>query len=333
MATRFLQAVYYSRKYGPNSPKLPRKGSTRFQRDFNWILAMIVGLYLASLAYESMRTMEENHYDTLGLKFGSFTQKQLKTNFRKASLQYHPDKAGQTGAGIRAAHEILVDPTLRQNYDRFGPTVLQCTTCKTNKDYLQSGLKQVYTFYSGAGIVFFLMNLVGKGNYGRYWRFIILAVMGAIEMSLVLESGSNSGGKVGMGRWMMERLMPNLVPFEQITVLHQLYISASVAISQIGPVLFPEGKGKQETSVELIKRLQTLTEIAAAETVVQVKSWMDTLVGQDECITQLRRELGYMSFEMKLGEDISFFDTRAAIKARIERQGEFDRKQHLADLD
>jgi hypothetical protein len=50
--------------------------------------------------YESVRTIEENHYDTLGLKFRSFTQKQVKTNFRKASLQYHPDKAGQTGAGM-----------------------------------------------------------------------------------------------------------------------------------------------------------------------------------------------------------------------------------------
>jgi hypothetical protein len=157
---------------------------------------------------------------------------------------------------------------LRQNYDRFGPTVLKCTTCKTNKDYLKDGLKHVYTFYSGAGIVLFLINLVGKGNYGRYWRFILLAVMGAIEMSMVLEGGGGGsgggggGGRVGMGRWMMERLMPNLVPFEQIAVMHQLYISASVAISQIGPVLFPKGKDKQETSVEHIKRLQTLTEIA-----------------------------------------------------------------------
>ncbi|KAF9540006.1 hypothetical protein EC957_004708 [Mortierella hygrophila] len=331
MATRLLQAVYYSRRYGSNSPKLPHKGSARYQRDFNWILTIIVGLYLLSLVYDSVRTMKENHYDTLGLKFGTFTQKQLKTNFRKASLQYHPDKAGQAGAdmfvGIRAAHEILVDPTLRLNYDRFGSTVLKCTACKTNKDYLQEGLKAFYTFYAAAGIVFFLVNLVGKGNYGRYWRFIMLVGMGAIEMSLVLTAGN-----VGGGGW-MERLMPGLVPFEQIAVLHQLYISASVAVSQVGPLLFPEGKEKQEPSSELIKRLQTLTEIAAAETAVQVKSWMDTLVGQDECITQLRRELGYMSLEMKLGDDSAFFNTRTAIKARIERQSKIHQKERLAHID
>lgn len=165
--------------------------------------------------------------------------------------------------GIRAAHEILVDPTLRLNYDRFGSTVLKCTACKTNKDYLQEGLKSVYTFYTAAGIIFFLMNLVGKGNYGRYWRFIMLAGMGAIEMSLVLTAGSAGEGWMG-------RLMPRLVPFEQIAVLHQFYISASVAVSQVGPVLFPEGKEKQETSSELIKRLQTLTEIAGKVTMMKM---------------------------------------------------------------
>ncbi|KAF9907915.1 hypothetical protein EC991_010428 [Linnemannia zychae] len=198
--------------------------------------------------------METNHYDTLGLKFSSFSQKQLKTNFRKASLQYHPDKVGEAGAEIfvriRAAHEVLVDPTLRLAYDRFGPSILSCTRCKTNKDYFNEGFKSV------------------------------------------------------------------------------------------GPLLFPsKAQSKEETIAELMKRLQTLSDIAALETMVQVKSWMDTLVGQDECITQLRRELGYMSLEMRLGQDSGFFDTRAAIKARIERQGDMgsttavDRKERLCDLD
>jgi hypothetical protein len=46
-----------------------------------------------------------------------------------------------------------------------------------------------------------------------------------------------------------------------------------------------------------------------------------------------------MSLEMRLSQDSSFFDTRAAIKARIERQGDFnptttmDRKEKLCDLD
>ena len=64
---------------------------------------------------------------------------------------------------------------------------------------------------------------------------------------------------------------------------------------------------------------------------MQVKSWMDTLVGQDECISQLRRELGYMSLEMQLSQDSDFIDTRAAVKARIERQCRSDEK--LENLD
>ena len=109
----------------------------------------------------------------------------------------------------------------------------ECTACKTNKDYLQEGLKTVYTFYTAAGIIFFLMNLVGKGNYGRYWRFILLAGMGAIEMSLVLNAGS-----VG-GRW-MERLMPSLVPFEQIAVASVVYLGVGGFAGWAGS--FPGGE-------------------------------------------------------------------------------------------
>ncbi|KAG0200001.1 hypothetical protein BGX33_011280 [Mortierella sp. NVP41] len=240
--THLIQLTYHAFRYGSKSPHLPRRGSVRFSTDFNRILMTIVLVYLCSLVFQGVRSMEPNHYDTLGLNFGTFTQKQLKTNFRKASLQYHPDKVGQAGADtfvkIRAAHEVLVDPTLRTAYDRFGPTTTQkCTTCKTNKDYLHEGFKQFYTFYVGAVTVLCLFNLVGKGSY-------------------------------------------------------------------------------------------------AVETLIQAKSWMDTLVSQDECVIRLRRELGYMSLEMKLGQDDIFFDTRCAIKARIERQGELDRKnEKLEDLD
>ncbi|KAF9089723.1 hypothetical protein BGX23_006481 [Mortierella sp. AD031] len=295
--THLIQLTYHAFRYGSKSPHLPRRGSVRFSTDFNRILMTIVLVYLCSLVFQGVRSMEPNHYDTLGLNFGAFTQKQLKTNFRKASLQYHPDKVGQAGADtfvkIRAAHEVLVDPTLRTAYDRFGLTTTQkCTTCKTNKDYLHEGFKQFYTFYVGAVTVLCLFNLVGKGSYGR-------------------------------------------VTFEHIEILHQLYISVSVAFLQVGPLLFSsKALAKQQTAADLMKRLQALSEISAAETLIQVKSWMDTLVSQDECVIRLRRELGYMSLEMKLGQDDIFFDTRCAIKARIERQGELDRKnEKLEDLD
>ncbi|KAF9101294.1 hypothetical protein BGX29_005810 [Mortierella sp. GBA35] len=237
--THLIQLTYHAFRYGSKSPHLPRRGSVRFSTDFNRILMTIVLVYLCSLVFQGVRSMEPNHYDTLGLNFGAFTQKQLKTNFRKASLQYHPDKVGQAGAA----------------YDRFGLTTTQkCTTCKTNKDYLHEGFKQFYTFYVGAVTVLCLFNLVGKG---------------------VL--------------W---------VTFEQIEILHQLYISVSVAFLQVGPLLFSsKALAKQQTAADLMKRLQALSEISAAETLIQVKSWMDTL-------------------------------------ARIERQGELDRKnEKLEDLD
>ncbi|KAF8942717.1 hypothetical protein BGZ47_006207 [Haplosporangium gracile] len=127
--------------------------------------------------------MEENYYATLGIKF---------------EFHEHPDKAAQAGAGtfvgIRAAHEILDDPALRLNYDRFRTHSPEWHSLQNQqRTTFKKGLKTFYIFYFGAGIVFFLMNLVGKDNYGRYWRFILLAVIGAIEMSLVLTAGNGGG--------------------------------------------------------------------------------------------------------------------------------------------
>ncbi|KAF9920005.1 hypothetical protein FBU30_010279, partial [Linnemannia zychae] len=263
---RLLQAIYYAGRFGPDSPRLPRKNTPRFKRDFNIILIVAVALYLCSIVIESIRSIEPSHYETLDLKFHSFTQKQLKTNFRKASLQYHPDKYGEAGqeifVKIRAAHEVLVDPTHRLAYNRFGPTVFKCTACKTNKDYLQEGLKGVSVFYVGTGVVLLLMNLLGKGTYGRYWRFILLCAMAAFEMSLIFTTAKEVGKRHGNYRMWIERCLPDLVTFEQINILHKIYITVSVAFTQVGPLICPSRQSKQEVSAALLKKLQTLTEIA-----------------------------------------------------------------------
>ncbi|KAG0254250.1 hypothetical protein BG011_005875 [Mortierella polycephala] len=152
--------------------------------------------------------MEPSHYDTLGLGFHTFTQKQLKTNFRKASLQYHPDKVGQAGAdkyiGIRMAHEVLVDPVMRQAYDRFGPLVLGCTECTTARDYIEYKLNEMSDFYVMSFTILALMDLTGKCMYGRYWKLLLLIVMGGLELSMVQSRDPNVA---------LSRLMPNRATF------------------------------------------------------------------------------------------------------------------------
>lgn len=203
---------------------------------------------------------------------------------------YHPDKVGQQGAGkwmaltwnhraldgsqyqakascprltvslligivetfvsVRAAHEILVDPVTRMAYDRFGPNMLSCQGCKTNKDFINNGLSSYYTFYLGSGVVLVLMSVLGKGQFARYWRFIVLFGMAALELAMILRPTP-----ITLLSW----IMPHRVTFEQVAILHQVFISTFIAISQIGPILVPSKENERGSVKDLLTRLEMLT--------------------------------------------------------------------------
>jgi molecular chaperone DnaJ len=65
---------------------------------------------------------KRDYYDVLGIKKDASAD-EIKKAFRKAAVQYHPDKEGGDEAKFKEAseaYEILKDPTKRQRYDQFG---------------------------------------------------------------------------------------------------------------------------------------------------------------------------------------------------------------------
>lgn len=97
--TNVIQSIWYSIKYPVNSGAKPAANTPKYRRHYNRIYCAVVLLYLAYTILEVDRSTPTNCYDMLDLGFHSFSPKQLRTNFRKASLMYHPDKVGQQGAG------------------------------------------------------------------------------------------------------------------------------------------------------------------------------------------------------------------------------------------
>lgn len=160
------------------------------------------------------------------------------------------DDIVETFVSVRAAHEILVDPVTRMAYDRFGPSMLSCQGCKTNKDYINNGLSSYYTFYLGSGVVLVIMSVLGKGQFARYWRFIVLFGMAALELAMILRPTP-----ITLLSW----IMPHRVTFEQVTILHQVFISTFIAISQIGPILVPSKENERGSMKDLLARLEMLT--------------------------------------------------------------------------
>lgn len=73
------------------------------------------------------RSKTKDYYKILGVAHDA-DDRQIKSAYRKASKQYHPDKAVKQGvskeeaekkmAGINEAYEVLSDPELRARFDR-----------------------------------------------------------------------------------------------------------------------------------------------------------------------------------------------------------------------
>lgn len=63
--------------------------------------------------------MSKKYYEILGVS-PSANEPEIKKQYRKLALQYHPDRPGGNETmfkEIQEAYEVLSDPTERQNYD------------------------------------------------------------------------------------------------------------------------------------------------------------------------------------------------------------------------
>ncbi|KAF9574130.1 hypothetical protein EC968_007382 [Mortierella alpina] len=312
--TNALLTLWYSFRYSTKSAAIPPRGSVKHTRDRNFILCGVILTYLLYMIRNVDRALEPSHYDILDLGFHAFTQKQLKTNFRKASLQYHPDKVGDAGADIfvriRAAHEVLSDPTLRQAYDWFGPNAFRCTTCTTTKDYLKHGVNEIYVMYSVTATALLFMGWLGKATYGRYWRYTLLAGIGLLELSLVQNTSPNH---------ILSWLMPNRVTFQQVILLRQICLSTAIAVNQIGPIFWPSQNNPKiaGSPKEWLKRLEDLTTTSNEQFLTETQSMMLALAGSQDLNAHLREQFSSLVLECRLHQDQHLGAIKTSIVSRM----------------
>ena len=89
---------------------------------------------------------------------------------------HHPDKVAETNSQsnneyflhLKEAQDILLSPTKRFAYDRFGPDMLAWKHCSSARDYLLAGLQAYAPFYVGSATFLGLLSVAGYLQWGRF---------------------------------------------------------------------------------------------------------------------------------------------------------------------
>ncbi|CAG8611815.1 5902_t:CDS:2 [Acaulospora morrowiae] len=282
LATSFIQTFCYKIAHCVGV-KYPKPGQPRHATHYRWIYTFVVLAYLVYTIVNVIYSIQPNYYAALNID-QDFSAKEIKNNFRKLQLLFHPDKNQDEAAlanfiALRVAYETLMDPTKRFAYDRFGPEIENCNNCLTIRDYLAHGWSSFIGFYLGVGLVLFILNILGKGQFGRFWRFVVFFGVACIESLIILHPDTLAIIPFGLSRWVI---------FEQVTILRQLFITVFIAISQVGPVLFPAESIDERY---LLRELESLSNAAIEDSKSMLRASFQPFREDPAAQVELRRKM------------------------------------------
>lgn len=213
----------------PTSLAMP--GSRSYGRDRRIIYIVVVVSYLMYTLYRAYVDLPVNFYETLGVPL-DVGEKKLRTGYRRLSAIHHPDKGGDEDLfrTLRVAYDTLSDPVTRFAYDRFGPAMLNWERCKTYFDYMERGFRMSLPFYVGSTAFIFLLAWFQNTRYAAYWRGLSFVTLAASNLVITTSPTILPTLKF---------LLPGKLQFQQVAFLQSVSVTLLIAISQVGPALFP----------------------------------------------------------------------------------------------
>ncbi|KAF3145288.1 hypothetical protein TWF703_007872 [Orbilia oligospora] len=244
LVTGWVQSFLY-RIFTRAGDPMPQPGSPRYMRDRKYIYCFVIATYLAFTIYECWTGIvgHPTFYEMLGVPANA-DEKLIKRGFRKATVKYHPDKAGSGAEHIfvqyKIAYDVLLDPVKRFAYERLGPamTLPDWALCKTRYDFVAHAAWAKLPNYTGSFIVLVVLGVLGVLEFGKYWRFLSLACMFFFDYASVTRPYFLASTRIIY--FFTQR---TLLPFEQVALAQQILLSAIIGISQLAP-LFQERRMK-----------------------------------------------------------------------------------------
>ena len=123
-----------------------------------------------------------------------------------------------------------------------------------------------------------VLGVVGKGDFGKFWRFLTYLLMAAIEALLYVLPYDP-----------LFFILPNCTVAEKISIMHGVSFYVFVAISHIGPLYFPD-----EEKNEINAELDTLVDILKTSNKiqdVQIQNMLKTFSGNTAMLETLKKEM------------------------------------------
>ncbi|PNS15179.1 DnaJ [Sphaceloma murrayae] len=259
MVTGWVQSAYYAIWIRAGEPK-PQPGSRQYVNDFRKIYVAVVLAYLGYTIYEADYSLQQSRdfYHSLGVPL-NVDERGLHSN----TIQYHPDKITSSQdrhfaeafyVHLKNCRDVLVDPTKRFAYDRIGPEVLEWRHCKTVYDFVWTSGKNTFMYYFGSAGVVFVLSFLGYMKFGSFWRYWAIAVMFVFEIHMLTRPDSPALlTKVINPIVTTFSSHPPYLQFQLLALLRKILLSFFIALSQIGPVIFPPSPidGKEPTHQQL----------------------------------------------------------------------------------
>lgn len=200
-----------------------------------------------------------------------------------STIQYHPDKVAPEERAtvetifvqLKLAKDTLLDPAKRFAYERFGPEILQWQSCKIVKDYVMLGLRNTAGYYLGTAFVLLVTSMLGYLQSGKFWRYLVLATLFAIEATVVTRPTFPAFLTTFLNPILeTTRLREPLLPFQLLALLRQIALTIFVAISQLEPLLkSPNAVTSDQVTPQQIDRVNIL----AAATDQEISRLFSTL--------------------------------------------------------
>ncbi|KAL2115828.1 hypothetical protein VTJ04DRAFT_10083 [Mycothermus thermophilus] len=260
LVTGWAQTIYYGITIRAGDPK-PQPGTPRYAADRRRIHIAVVTLYLLYTIYEADYELQRagTFYTDLGVPLTA-TDREIKSRFRRLAALYHPDKAGAAGSAgpggggpgagqspeeinayfmhLKAAADTLTDPAKRFAYERFGPDILGWQRCVTVRDFVARGAQALLPYYAVAALFMYGLGLLGYLDWGRYERWLVLAVVFLFETHTVTRPTFPPVLAKFVNPLMTTLLRrPPYLPFQAVSLARKLSVTIYIAFSQIGPLL------------------------------------------------------------------------------------------------